>query len=256
MKKPDKKQDKDKTVSIIGWGKFKVASSGEKEFQESFNNQNILNNEETAVSAQNPNKIGDNVMIEYKIIGEQEWMTENLNVSTFRNGDPILETKSDEEWISAGKEGIPAWCYYDNDPENGDKYGKLFNWYAVGDPRGLAPEGWHVPTDEEWTDLIDFLGGGHMASIKMMSIKESDWDDEWTGNNESGFNGIPGGIRTCELDVPEFMNKGYTAFYWSSSQYATYHCWYRSFPSEDSGVYRDADEGGKEEGMAVRCIKN
>jgi hypothetical protein len=85
-------------------------------------------------------------------IGDQLWMTRNLDVDRFRNGDLIPHVKSDEEWIKAGENGQPAWCYYDNDPKNGKKYGKLYNWFAVNDPRGLAPKSWHVPTDEEWTE--------------------------------------------------------------------------------------------------------
>lgn len=88
-------------------------------------------------------------------IGNQVWMTKNLNVDKFRNGDPIPEAKTDEEWIKAGENKQPAWCYYENDPANGEKYGKVFNWYAVNDPRGLAPEGWHDPTEEELQDLFN-----------------------------------------------------------------------------------------------------
>ena len=102
------------------------------------------------------------------IIGEQEWMLENLNVAHFRNGEPIPEAKTNDEWERAGMEKTPAWCYYyDNDPENGKKYGKLYNWFAVNDPRGLAPEGWHVPCDNEWTRLTDYLGGEEIAGTKM-----------------------------------------------------------------------------------------
>ena len=100
-------------------------------------------------------------------IGTQVWMKENLNVSTFRNGDPIPEAKTAEEWKAAGAAKQPAWCYYDNDPKNGAKYGKLYNWYAVNDPRGLAPVGWHVPTKEELSDLINYLGGEYVAGRKM-----------------------------------------------------------------------------------------
>ena len=93
-------------------------------------------------------------------IGEQIWMSKNLNVSIFRNGDPIPEVKSEDDWENAAINHQPAWCYYDNEPKNGTVYGKLYNWYAVSDPRGLAPDGWHIPTDEEWTDLHLALGGG------------------------------------------------------------------------------------------------
>jgi uncharacterized protein (TIGR02145 family) len=121
-------------------------------------------------------------------------MTENLNVDKFRNGDPIPEAKIDEEWEEADENGEPAWCYYDNDSTNGVKYGKLYNWYAVTDPRGLAPEGWNVPIDEEWTTLIDFLGGEDVAGTKMKST--SGWAESGNGTKESGFSGLPGGNRS------------------------------------------------------------
>jgi len=88
-------------------------------------------------------------------IGKQVWMTENLNVDTFRNGEAIPHVKTNEEWIKAGENKQPAWCYCDNDPANGAKYGKLYNWYAVANARGLCPAGWHVPSDDEWTQLTD-----------------------------------------------------------------------------------------------------
>jgi uncharacterized protein (TIGR02145 family) len=104
-------------------------------------------------------KDADGKVYKSVIIGNQSWMAENLNTSKFRNGDPIPEVKTDEEWAKALKEGRPAWSYYDNDQKKGAKYGKLYNWYAVNDPRGLAPIGWHIPTDNEWTALTDYLGG-------------------------------------------------------------------------------------------------
>ena len=100
-------------------------------------------------------------------IGTQTWTTLNLDVATFRNGDPITQAKTNEDWEAAGVNKQPAWCYYDNDPKNGTKYGKLYNWYVVVDTRGLAPAGWHVPTDEEWTVLSTFLGGEESAGEKM-----------------------------------------------------------------------------------------
>jgi uncharacterized protein (TIGR02145 family) len=100
-------------------------------------------------------------------IGTQTWMTKNLDVATFRNGDAIPEAKTNEEWVAAGENKQPAWCYYENDPMNGTNYGKLYNWYAVNDKRGLAPAGCHVPTDQEWTVLSTFLGGEESAEKKM-----------------------------------------------------------------------------------------
>lgn len=100
-------------------------------------------------------------------IGTQVWMVENLNIATFRNGVAISEAKSDEEWKKARENKQPAWCYYDNDPKNGVKYGKLYNWYAVVDTNGVCPQGWHVPSDAEWDTLINYLGGEDVAGAKM-----------------------------------------------------------------------------------------
>jgi uncharacterized protein (TIGR02145 family) len=102
-------------------------------------------------------------------IGRHVWMAENLNVDKFRNGDPIPQAKTLEEWDSAREKKQPAWCYYNNEPANGMKYGKLYNWYAVNDERGLAPEGWHIPSDAEWTILTNFLGGEKVAGKKLKS---------------------------------------------------------------------------------------
>ena len=117
-------------------------------------------------------------------IGSQVWMAENLNASIFRNGDPIPQAKTDEEWNRAGKNKQPAWCYYNNDPANGAKYGKLYNWYAVNDLRGLAPVGYHIPSDAEWTRLTDYLGGAEKAGPKMKS--KQGWPEHGYGTNSSG----------------------------------------------------------------------
>ena len=104
---------------------------------------------------ENKNKqIAETDVLQEIKIGDWYWSTENLKVSKFRNGDSIAEAKTAEQWVKAGEAQKPAWCYYDNDPINGKRYGKLYNWYAVSDPRELAPVGWHIPSDVEWEDLI------------------------------------------------------------------------------------------------------
>ena len=108
-----------------------------------------------------------------KQIGSQVWIAANLNVSHFRNGDIIPEVRGDDEWEKADNEGRAAWCYYNNDPANGAIYGKLYNWYAVNDPRGLAPKGWHVPCDDEWTELEICLGEN--AGGKMKETGTTHW---------------------------------------------------------------------------------
>ena len=138
-------------------------------------------------------------------IGTQVWMTKNLDVSKFRNGDPIPEAKTNEEWENAGKNKQPAWCYYNNDPKNGEKYGKLYNWYAVIDPRGLAPNGYHIPSREEWQTLIKSSGkDGYDAANKLKS--KTGWFGETgysgkpikNGIDTYGFSAMPAGTRKSD----------------------------------------------------------
>lgn len=182
-------------------------------------------------------------------IGNQIWMAENLNVSKFRNGDPIPEAKTDEEWKRAGENKQAAWCYYDNDPTNGNKYGKLYNWYAVNDPRGLAPKGWRIPSDEEWTSLIHFLGGDSLAGKKMKST--IGWNENGNGSNESNFLGLPGGTRN---DNGTFYNIGSNGYWWSSTELDTTNAWNRFLYDDYGSVYRYDDS--KRDGFSVRCLRD
>ena len=99
-------------------------------------------------------------------IGTQTWTSKNLNVTKYRNGDAIPQVQDKNAWAKL-KTG--AWCYYENNTANGTTYGKLYNWFAVNDTRGLAPKGYHIPTDAEWTILTDYLGGDTIAGTKMKS---------------------------------------------------------------------------------------
>ncbi len=99
-------------------------------------------------------------------IGSQVWMTSNLNVSYFRSGDIIPEALSKREWVQAGEDRMPAWCYYNYDSSNSKLCVKFYNVYAIMDQRGLAPQGWHIPTDDEWDSLIYYLGGEKIAGEK------------------------------------------------------------------------------------------
>ncbi|MDG0973357.1 MAG: fibrobacter succinogenes major paralogous domain-containing protein, partial [Crocinitomicaceae bacterium] len=182
-------------------------------------------------------------------IGNQVWMVENLNVDKFRNGDPIPEAKTSGEWEAYSDAEEAAWCYYDNDPTNGEKYGKLYNWYAVNDPRGLAPEGWHVPSDEEWTQLTDYLGGSEKAGAKMKS--KNGWANDGNGTNSSGFSGLPGGFRG---DDGTFYYFGDGGSWWCSTEYGTGSAWGRYLSYYNGDV--DWDYGGKEEGLSVRCLRD
>ena len=145
-------------------------------------------------------------------VGKQNWGVENLNVSTFRNGDSIPEARTNKEWVTAGESGKPAWCYYNNDSSIGLKYGKLYNWYAVNDPRGLAPVGWTLSVDSDWTELTYSLGGSEAAGNKMKST--SLWSEGYNGTNESGFTGLPGGYR---VENGTFLNIGSIGIWWSAT---------------------------------------
>ena len=182
------------------------------------------------------------------VIGTQTWMDENLNVSTFRNGDPIPEAKTNTEWEKAGKEGKPAWCYYDNDPKNGEIYGRLYNWYAVNDPRGLAPIGYHIPSYDEWMVLREFLGGLYVAGNKMKNV--SGWRDNSNGSNESGFSGLPGGM--CNW-AGSFIVNGY-AYWWSTTINTNNNLFaiYLDYHNKSA----DTTTCDKEDGLSVRCIKD
>lgn len=181
-------------------------------------------------------------------IGTQVWMTKNLDVAKFKNGDPIPEAKTNEEWVKAGENKQPSWSYYDNDPANGAQYGKLYNWYAVKDPRGLAPEGYHVPTDAEWTQLSDYLGGEDVAGKKMKST--SGWLKNGNGSNESGFNGLPGGYRSD--DGAYYI--GFGGVWWSSTEDYADDAWDR-YLSGDSGDLGRGD-GERRGGFSVRCLRD
>jgi uncharacterized protein (TIGR02145 family) len=196
-------------------------------------------------------------------IGKQIWMAENLNVDKFRNGEPIPEAKTDEEWNEAEVNEQAAWCYYENNPANGEKYGKLYNWYAVIDPRGLAPEGWHCPNDEEWTKLTDYLGGSSMfnnsaAADKMKSAEGWDAPDKG-GCNSSGFSGIPGGYRWISyFGMSSFSDIRKYGYWWSTSRppwwfrtndfYA--YCFFLQY--ENADLTRKL----KYIGFSVRCVKD
>ena len=144
-------------------------------------------------------------------IGNQIWMQQNLNVDRFQNGDIIPEAKTNEEWIKAGDSFQPAWCFYDNKSSNGVKFGRLYNWYAINDPRGLAPEGWRIPSNLDWTEVIKSLGGKEVAGEKMNS--SYGWRDKGNGTNSSGFNGLPGGYRFYKYG---FIDIGSFGYFWSS----------------------------------------
>ncbi len=183
-------------------------------------------------------------------IGNQIWMTKNLDVSMFRNGDPIPEAKTAEQWIAYGQAGEAAWCYYDNDPANGAKYGKLYNWYAVKDSRWLAPVGYHIPSDAEWTSLTTYLGVHGVAGAKMKS--KTGWNNNGNGTNSSGFSGLPGGNRVSD---GTFNNVGNNGNWWSSTESDALNILVRNLYYGTGRLYINYHEN-KNYGFSVRCIRN
>lgn len=143
-------------------------------------------------------------------------MSQNLDATHFRNGDEIPQATNALDWRWANMNKEPAWCYYKFNESNGEKYQKMYNWYAVNDPRGLAPEGWHIPSMEEFDILVDHLGGEIEGGEKLKSTTGWKSFGKWAspGTNESGFNGTPNGIAEGD---GTFQSKGKYGHWWSST---------------------------------------
>jgi uncharacterized protein (TIGR02145 family) len=182
------------------------------------------------------------------VLGKQLWMAENLNATKFRNGEPIPHARSDQEWISAGKYKQPAWCYYDNEWINGKNYGRLYNWHAVIDLRTLAPAGWHIPSDSEWTQLTQFLGGTEIAGQKMKS--NCGWPETSDTTHNCGFSGIAIGYR---LPIGKFVAKR-DGSYWWSSRISGIHAIGRGLAPYTNKVL--TFDYLQESGLWIRCVKD
>jgi uncharacterized protein (TIGR02145 family) len=200
-------------------------------------------------------------------IGSQTCIVKNLNIDHFANGDPIPEARTDEEWKRASDNRAPAWCYYNNDPVNGRMHGKLYNWYAVNDPRGIAPNGWHVASDGEWDILVGHLAGKSTILNKPVTsdnftyystegagtlLKSTfGWENNGNGTNSSGFAGFPGGFRGTN---GVFTSIGKYGYWWSSSEVTTDKAWGRGLLYDGSNVGRsDARKGC---GFSVRYVRD
>ena len=179
-------------------------------------------------------------------IGKRVWSAENLDVSRYRNGDPIPEVRDPEEW---SKLTTGAWCRYENNPENGKTYGRLYNWYAVNDPRGVAPEGWHVATDADWKALGEALGGQEHAGGELKSAKL--WKETSGRAGKSGLDILPSGARR-DTDGA-FVLAGEYGRLWSSTESAPERAWGYAIGYFDDALRRG--EAGKRLGFAVRCVK-
>jgi uncharacterized protein (TIGR02145 family) len=249
---------------------------------------------ETVIKKQNAEKEQIKLMPFSVIIGSQEWTTRNLETSNFRNGDLIQEASTDKEWEAAAQNKLPAWCYYENNQQNGTKYGKLYNWFAVSDPRGLAPDGWRIPNLEDWNQLNDYLS--LKVNIKLMGSDEWEYDYSMSSLftkdkapkpirkvrkskkfNETGFHALPSGARG-EFGNHFFALKD-SAYWWTSNSVETQSEESKSESTEVdvNGIFDENDTDkqayftllyvndellqignytNKKSGFSVRCIKN
>ncbi len=193
-------------------------------------------------------------------IGGQCWMRENLKVTHYPNGDAIPHITGSEAWYAlADNNTDDAYCYYNNNL-NGE-YGALYTYAAaIGDNwerdntegQGICPEGWHLPTDGEWTTLIGYLGGEGVAGGKMKEVGTAHWDTPNTGaTNESGFTAFSGGYRYL---YGSFNNVGHYGYWWSAMEDGSNNAWYRSLYYYSADVYRLT--GYKSYGFSVRCVYN
>jgi uncharacterized protein (TIGR02145 family) len=215
-------------------------------------NPNPNSNNTTYIQGPNVNDIDGNIYTSVVNCG-QTWMQRNLNVSHYRNGDIIPQVTDPTQWTNLT---TGAWCYYNNDLSNGAIYGKLYNWYAVNDPRGLAPSGWHIPSFEEWVSFETCLGDYGVAGGKMKEIGLFHWNSPNTGaTNSSGFTALPGGTRYSSNNSCFFFQLHECGIWWSSNEPPNSDGFY--YPN----VYFDSEllfktVANKTSGYYVRCVKN
>ncbi|MGC1391586.1 MAG: fibrobacter succinogenes major paralogous domain-containing protein [Bacteroidales bacterium] len=183
------------------------------------------------------------------VINTQVWMVENLKTTRYRNGDPIQYISDSTQWNQYLTTG--AYCIYRNNASNANAYGNLYNWYAVNDNRYIAPSGWHVPTDGDWTALTSFLGGDTEGG-KLKEAGTIHWASPNTGaTNETGFTALPGGYRD-DLGFFDWITD--YLYLWSSSEAEATVAWYRFMDNNSGYVIKDVFD--KTYGFSVRCIKD
>jgi uncharacterized protein (TIGR02145 family) len=183
-------------------------------------------------------------------IGTQCWFSENLRSDHYRNDDAIPGDLDNATWGSTTYGGQ---AYYNNDAGNLSEYGRLYNWYAVDDARGLCPSGWHVPSDDEYTTLTNFLGGTSVAGGKMKETGTEHWGSPNTGaTNSSGFTGLGAGWRNSSGNFYGLLSDG---TFWSSSPNSSGLTWVRRLESETAAVHGHYDTQVKS-GYAVRCARD
>jgi uncharacterized protein (TIGR02145 family) len=184
-------------------------------------------------------------------IGNQIWMKSNLNTNCFKNGDVILQIQSNEEWEKASEERIPCWCFYNNDKNFGEEFGKLYNWHAVNDSRGIAPEGWEIASDKDWSILTDFIGGNEISGTKLKS-ETNWWASEKSCLDEYLFTAQPAGYRSFD---GTFLGKNTNSVFWTSTENESDNewSWARELDYFYDEIFRNDEFKGS--GFSVRCLK-
>jgi uncharacterized protein (TIGR02145 family) len=195
--------------------------------------------------------------VEADTIGIQIWSTRNLSIDKYRNGDLIPQVSDPTQWanLTSG-----AWCWYNNDSATyGSLYGRLYNWYALQDPRGLAPAGWRLPKESDWNQLIKFLdptadtsclGCTQSATAGRSMKSDSGWFNGGNGNNSSGFSALPAGNR----NLGTFFNEGLFAVWWSASDFNTTLAWFRFLINTDHSV--NSSLTNKANGFSIRVLRD
>lgn len=185
------------------------------------------------------------------VIANKVWMAENLNVSHYRNGDAIPEAKTSADWDRYCESKTGCWCYYDFSALNGRKYGKLYNWFAVNDARGLAPKGWHIPQDVEWLVFTNIPKEGDRPGRGMKS--NSGWgtgNEDCSGSNDTGFDGLPGGSR----EVGDFEGIRIIGHWWCSTESEVNFARIRSLACNSDDLWLHTSL--KQCGNSIRCVKD
>lgn len=211
----------------------------------------------------------DNQTYKWVKIGTQVWMAENLKATKYRDGTVLPNVTDKDSWADLGSDDI-AWCYYDNDSKNVQKYGVLYTWAAAtleqsskSNPsgiKGVCPDGWHLPSNAEWEEMAEFINkdkgvysksgndwknvGGHLKAANC-------WNNDGNGTDDYGFLGLPGGNRD---GYGYFNYLGEYGYWWSTTEEDKYSAWYRSLYYDDSNLA--TRNHGKEKGRSVRCVKD
>lgn len=178
-----------------------------------------------------------------------EWTTSNLSVACFANGDQIPHIESKKDWVEALEQSIPAWCYYENNTDNLSIYGRLYNWFAVVDERGLAPDGWRIPSDEDWRRTVNAVGPYELAGKLLKSRKL--WEpSNHQGIDSLGFCALPGGYRNFYGD---FFYLERHAYFWSTTEHYDRLAWYHTMDLHTNSIMRYYNIKGN--GFSCRLVR-